>query len=107
LLEQGIDGCCIEASGGEDADGAVSGRKSFFRYDAVKGGLEAAQEAYLDAAKTGGVGRCMEAPGGFEGIADSADSGCPRGSQYWAQDGGKHVDVLVGVDVSEVDSAAL
>ena len=103
LTEQGSKCCCVEASGGEHADGAVGGGETFFCGDAAEGGLKPAEEGYLRAAKQGGVAGCVrgsvQAPGRLKRIADGSDSGCPRGSQYGAQDGGEHVDVLVGVNV--------
>jgi hypothetical protein len=111
LTEEGSKCCCVEASGGEHADGAVGGGETFFCGDAAEGGLKPAEEGYLRAAKQGGVAGCVrgsvQAPGRLKRIADGSDSGCPRGSQYGAQDGGEHVDVLVAIDVGEADSTRL
>ena len=107
MAEQGCDGFCVEAAGGEHAGGAVGGGKAFFRDDAPEGRLEAAEEAYLEAAMTGSLRRCMEAPCRLKGIADGADSCGSGGSQDGTEHGRKHVDMLVGVDVGEVESAIL
>ena len=106
LTEQGSDGRRIEASGGQYADGAIGGDEALFRDDAVEGRLEPAQKAHLRTAKQGRAGSCMQAPGGLKRVADGADSSGSRGSQYGSQDGGKHVDVLVGVNVREAEPTA-
>jgi hypothetical protein len=52
----------------------------------------------LRTAKQWRAGSALQAPGRLKGIADGANSSGARGSQDRAQHGGKHVDVLVGVE---------
>lgn len=105
--EQGSEGDCVESAGGKHAERSRGGGESFFRDDAAECGVQEPQQADLGATNEWGARCGSDAPGRLEWVADGADAAGPGGAQHRSQDTGKHVRVLVGVDVGEADAAGL
>ena len=97
----------VQDAGGENPDSSIRGPETFLFDEAPEAGLKAAQEDDLGAAQVRRVSGCVQAPDRFEGVANGTDAGGPGGAQDRAQDPGKHVHVLMGVDVSETQAGAL
>jgi len=106
-VEQSGEGNGREGSGGENAECAAGGGEAFFSHDAQESGLKQTKHAKLGAAERQSGGCGAEAPDWLEGIAHGADAGGAGGAQDRTQHGGKDVRVLVGVDMGEVEAAAL
>ena len=69
--------------------------------------LKPAKQDDFSAAHIGCVGGGVEAPDRLEGVADGVDA-CGLGcAQHGPQDRGKHVHVLVGVDMREPKAVTL
>src|SRR5450631_2200552 len=107
LTKQGAGGGDVEDSGADNGYGSVGGGEAFFCDDSAAGGLQFAEDVDLRGAGPGGAGGGANGPHRLEGIADGADSGGTGGAEDGAQDCWKHVGVLMGVDVGEVQAAAL
>ena len=69
--------------------------------------LEQAQQADFRSANQRSSGRGAEAPGWLKGVAHAADSGGLGGPQHRPEHSGKHVGVLVRIDVGERDASGL
>ena len=105
--DERVDGGDVQGAGGQTAHGAVGSVEAFFFDDAAKAGLVAAQEDDFSAAQLWRIGCGVEAPDGLEGIANGVDAGSPGSAQHGPQDGRKHMNVLVRVDVGEAKAVAL
>jgi len=107
LLDERADGGGVECSSAGDADGPIRGGEALFRDDAAAGGVQAAQDIYLGNAHQGRAVGGADGPRGLKGIADGMDA-CRTGrAQHRAEYCGKHVRVLVGVDMRESEAFGL
>ena len=109
---EGVEDFCkrggVEIAGGGDADGALR-REDLMIADlwvAIEGGLQAVEEADLQATLEAGVGELL-GEYGLEGIADGADVHVFEHTKEWAGDGGEEMCVLVGVHVGDGDAGSL
>jgi hypothetical protein len=98
----------IEVTGCGDADGAVGGENfptANLRLP-FEFGFERAEKFDLEAAHAVAVAE-SQAPGLFEGVADSGDGEAFGKLQQRPADSGEEVRVFVAVEVSNVDASAL
>ena len=97
----------FDGAGGEDSDRSIGGFETFFFDDAAKTGLKAAEQDDLSAPHVGCVGGCVQAPDRLEGVADRVNTRGFGRAQHGTQDSGKHVHVLMGVDMRETKAETL
>lgn len=105
--DESVDAGDIERTGGEDSDGTFGGGETFFLDNAMKAGFETPEKDDLGATDVGRIGSGVEAPDGFEGIADGVNSGCLRRTQHGAEDPREHMQVFVGIYMREAETVAL
>lgn len=97
----------IQGPSGEYTDGAVCGRKPSLVNHLQELLPETAEQANLDATEHGCVWGGPERPFRLERVADCANAANRSSTQQWTQNLGKHVGVLMRVDMGNTNTKAL
>ena len=102
LLQESADRVCVDDPGSGDGDGSIRGAEALLGEDTAEVRSESAQCEDFGAADKRGAGRCTDGPFRFEWVAYSVDVGRRGSAQHGPQNLGKHVCVLMSVDVRQV-----
>ena len=106
-LQQLMQSRSVERTGGQDTDGAMCRQQAAASYYLLKAAMLGAQQGDLHPSREACVGSCFQAPRGFEGVADTPDSGGGCGRKKGSQDAGKHVRVFVRIDMRDSEAGGL